>query len=330
MGAAASKTNEQFILESFEAAYLTLLRSGELARRVAAAWSELRACRLCPRNCGVDRLAGREGFCKSLERARVTGAFAHPGEEACLSGEHGSGTIFFNRCNLRCVFCQNAGISQAQAGVPLSTANLAEAMLKLQACGCHNINFVSPSHVLPQILAAVSVAAGGGLRLPLVWNSGGYDAVPALALLDGVVDIYMPDFKFWKAETAGRFSSAADYPERARQALREMHRQTGVLRLSSGGLACRGVLIRHLVMPGLTYESSAIMAWIARELSPDSFVNIMAQYHPEHEVGARAAGGAMRFAEINRRPTEAEVEEVYAAARGAGLWRFNNAQPQWR
>jgi putative pyruvate formate lyase activating enzyme len=205
----------------------------------------------------------------------------------------------------------------------MTAEGLADAMLQLQDLHCHNINFVTPSHVLPQILAGLCVAVEHGLRLPLVWNSGGYDSVDALNLLDGIVDIYMPDFKFWNAETSARLCLAEDYPERAREALKEMHRQVGVLKVGPDGVARRGVLVRHLVMPGLVAESAAIFKFLAKELSPDTFVNVMAQYRPAHTVGARGPAGARLHAEINRRPTPDELSEAIAAARAAGLWRFD-------
>ncbi|MGD0088512.1 MAG: radical SAM protein [Planctomycetota bacterium] len=315
--------NERFLLDPCTAGYLALLRSGELAKRAETATEALRSCRLCPRGCGVDRAAGNLGFCLTGPWANVTSAFPHHGEEEALSGRRGSGTIFFNRCNLRCVFCQNSEISQAPAGVPAAAAELAELMLGLQAHGCHNINFVTPTHVLPQILEALVIAAMRGLHLPLVWNSGGYDAPEALALLDGIVDIYMPDFKFWEPATAKRLANAEDYPARAREALREMHRQTGVLCFGPGGLARRGVLVRHLVMPGLLSESREIFKFLSSELSPDIFVNIMAQYHPDHHVGTQAPDGSVMYPEINRRVSREEMAEAYACARDAGLWRFD-------
>jgi len=315
---------KQFMLDQFTPAYLALLRSGELATRAATARRALRACRLCPRGCGVDRADGKFGFCLTGAAANVTSAFPHHGEEDVLRGRRGSGTIFFNRCNLQCIFCQNSDISQAPAGIPASADELAEVMLGLQAHGCHNINFVTPSHVLPQILEALAIAARRGLNLPLVWNSGGYDALEALALLDGIVDIYMPDFKFWEPATAKRLANAEDYPARARDALREMHRQTGVLRCGPDHLARRGVLVRHLVMPGLLNESQEILKFLANELSPDTFVNIMAQYHPSHRVGTRSADGKVLYAELNRRVTTEEMAEAYESARAAGLWRFDS------
>jgi putative pyruvate formate lyase activating enzyme len=302
------------MLDQFTPAYLALLRSGELATRAATARRALRACRLCPRGCGVDRADGKFGFCLTGAAANVTSAFPHHGEEDVLRGRRGSGTIFFNRCNLQCIFCQNSDISQAPAGAPASAAELAEVMLSLQAHGCHNINFVTPSHVLPQILEALAIAAMRGLNLPLVWNSGGYDALEALALLDGIVDIYMPDFKFWTAESGKRYANAPDYPERAREALKEMHRQAGVLAVGPDGLARRGLLVRHLVMPGLGDETAAILDWIARKIGPDTFVNVMGQYRPKHR--------ARDFPELDRPPSGSEMIEAFAAARSAGLTRF--------
>ncbi|MCY3018696.1 MAG: radical SAM protein [Planctomycetota bacterium] len=316
------REEDEFIVEPFTPACLALFRSGELRARADAARRALQACRLCPRRCGVNRHAGELGFCRTDACARVTSAFAHHGEEGCLRGSRGSGTIFFNRCNLQCVFCQNSDISQAAAGRPVTAQELAETMLALQGQGCHNINFVSPSHVLPQILEALVAAVAGGLSVPLVWNSGGYDGLEALALLDGVVDVYMPDFKFWEPETARRLALAADYPERAREALKEMHRQTGVLRCGRDGLARRGVLVRHLVMPGLCAESAAIFRWLAKELSPDTFVNVMAQYHPDNKVGLRDSGGGRLYPDIDRRITTEEYRQALAAAASAGLWRF--------
>jgi putative pyruvate formate lyase activating enzyme len=252
----------------------------------------------------------------------VSSAFPHLGEEGCLRGTRGSGTIFFSGCSLRCAFCQNADISWLVTGCEQDAADLAATMLALQERGCHNVNLVTPTHVVPQLIEAVVIAAGLGLRLPIVYNSSGYDRAQTLALLDGVVDVYMPDFKFWRAETAARYASAPDYPDVARRALVEMHRQVGPLRFGEGGLARRGVLVRHLVMPGLTDESRAILEWLARELSPDTYVNVMAQYRPAWRVG-EPDGSARRFSEIDRTPRPAEIEAVYEAGREVGLWRFD-------
>lgn len=303
---------------AFEPLFRTAFESGVLARKVERAREELRSCRLCPRECGADRLGGREGFCRTGRRARVSGAFAHHGEESCLSGRGGSGTIFFASCNLRCVFCQNDDISRGGGGAPVEPGELAGAMLALQEQGCHNINLVTPSHVVPQILEALLLAAGKGLGVPLVYNSGGYDSLRSLELMDGVADIYMPDFKFWDPAVAGRLAAAEDYPEAARRAVREMHRQVGDLRMDDRGLAVRGLLVRHLVLPGGLAGTREVMRFLAG-LSRDTFVNIMGQYRPAGEVGT---GG--RHAEISRRPLPSEVREAFALARGEGLHRFDS------
>ena len=303
--------------ESFEPGYLALFRSGELAQRVKTALAALEECQVCPRDCGINRLADETAVCKSGRFATVASYNPHLGEEDCLRGWQGSGTIFFSWCNLRCVFCQNFDISQEGAGSRLYPSQLAEIMLRLQDLGCHNINLVTPEHVVPQILEALLLAAERGLRLPLVYNTSAYDSLHTLQLLDGIVDIYMPDFKIWDAKSARRYLKAKDYPEVARQAFREMQRQVGVLKVDNNGLAQRGVLVRHLVMPGDTAGTAAIMQFIAAEISPDTYVNIMPQYYPAGKISGH------KYAEINRRLTNAEFENALAAARAAGLWRFD-------
>jgi len=303
----------------FEPAYLRTLRDGHMEAKAAAARAELTECRACPRDCAVDRLADETGVCHTGRRAVVTSAFAHPGEEDCLRGRRGSGTIFFAFCNLHCVFCQNWDISQAPAGEARTADEIAAIMLALQDRGCPNINFVTPEHVAPQVVEAVAVAATRGLRIPLVYNTSAYDALSSLRLMDGLIDVYLPDFKFWEPETARRLARAADYPERAREAIAEMHRQVGVLTLDEEGVARRGVLVRHLVMPGGLAESEAIFRWLADEISPDTHLNIMAQYRPAHRVP-----GAGRYADVDRRPLPAEIAAAYEAARRAGLWRFDS------
>jgi len=303
--------------QQFEPAYLRLYQSGELAQRVERARNLLADCTLCPRNCHVNRLEDRFGVCKTGRYAVVSSYFQHFGEEDCLRGWRGSGTIFFAWCNLRCVFCQNYDISWQGGGRAVKPDEVAAMMLVLQAHGCHNINFVTPEHVVPQILEALLLAVAHGLRLPLVYNTGGYDSLDSIALMDDIVDIYMPDFKFWEPEMARRYCRAPDYPEAARRAIKEMHRQVGVLKLDAHGVAQRGVLLRHLVMPGDIAGTREIMEWIARELSPDTYVNIMAQYYPAGKVSGR------EFAEINRRILPREYEEAVAAARAAGLHRFD-------
>jgi putative pyruvate formate lyase activating enzyme len=249
----------------------------------------------------------------------VSSYFPHFGEEDCLRGWNGSGTIFLSHCNLRCVFCQNYDISQAvkPGAAGHRPEQIAAMMLELQAMGCHNVNFVTPEHVVPQVLEALAVAIEGGLTLPIVYNTGAYDSLESLALLDGIVDIYMPDFKCWSAERSRAYLKAEDYPEVARAAIREMDRQVGPLALDASGLARRGVLIRHLVMPGCLEETRAILEWIAAELGTDSYVNLMGQYRPAWKVSAE------RYAEINRPLTSREFAEARAVARDLGLTRLD-------
>jgi len=299
-------------------AYLELLRKGELSRRAEESLELLASpCRVCPRRCRVNRLRDERGLCRSGRRAWVASAFPHFGEEDCLRGWRGSGTIFFSHCNLRCVFCQNFDISQGGEGRELEAEEVAELMLGLERLGCHNINLVTPEHVVPQVLEALARAAERGLRLPIVYNTSAYDSLDSLHLLDGVVDIYMPDFKFWSPDLAGRYLRARDYPEVARAAIREMHRQVGDLVFDEDGLARRGLLVRHLVMPGMLEETRAIMEFLAREISPHTYVNLMDQYYPAGLVG----GG--RYPEIGRRVTREEMALAFRYAREAGLYRFD-------
>ncbi len=307
---------------AFRPAYATLSREA-LAARVARARAELAACRACPWACDVDRLADEVGVCRTGRYARVSSAFPHLGEEDCLRGWNGSGTIFFSWCNLHCVFCQNFDISQRPSGHPVPPERLARVMLELQALGCHNLNLVTPEHVVPQVVEALAIAIERGFSLPIVYNSSGYDGLSSLALLDGIVDIYMPDFKVWRPETARRLLLAPDYPEVARRAIAEMHRQVGPLVFDEHGLAKRGVLIRHLVMPGLLDESRAIFEWIASALGPDAYVNVMDQYHPAGKVLERPE----RYADIARRLDDVEHEAALDLARRAGLWRFDRRVP---
>jgi putative pyruvate formate lyase activating enzyme len=311
------------VTKGHEPAYLTLLREGRLAERVALALEELRDCRACPRDCRCNRMLDEKRACHTGRHAVVSSAFPHFGEEDCLRGWLGSGTIFFGLCNLRCVFCQNWDISQRREGSERTADEIASLMLELQEQGCHNINFVTPEHVAPQIVEAVAAAAARGLRLPIVYNTSAYDALRSLRLLDGIVDVYMPDFKFWKPETSLRLCLARDYPERAREAVLEMHRQVGPLCFDERGLACRGVLVRHLVMPGQGDEAAAIFDWLASAVSPDTYVNVMGQYRPQYKVGVPSPRAERPFPEIDRAPQPAEMEGAYAAARRAGLWRFD-------
>ncbi|MGB3717552.1 MAG: radical SAM protein [Candidatus Promineifilaceae bacterium] len=314
-----TKASDNFFYSghNFEPAYMALYHTGELQERVEAAVAGLADCHICPRDCAIDRLSDETAVCKTGRYAAVSSYFPHFGEEDSLRGTRGSGTIFFSMCNLRCVFCQNYDISQTRAGAEMPPDSLAQIMLELQKVGCHNINFVTPEHVVPQVLEALALAIEGGLRLPIVYNTSAYDSHHSLQLLDGIVDIYMPDFKIWDPRLSLRYLKAKDYPQAARQALREMHRQVGVLKTDENGLARRGVLVRHLVMPGNVAGTAEIMRFLAEELSPDTFVNMMAQYHPAHRVLDQVYG------EINRPVSNEEMQQAYDDAREAGIWRFD-------
>ena len=311
----------EFILHDFEPAYMQMYRRGELGERVELALRELEDCCACPRNCHINRLQDEKRVCNTGRHAIVSSAFPHFGEENCLRGWNGSGTIFFGLCNLRCVFCQNWDISQQYSGRECSAQEIADLMLLLQERGCHNINFVTPEHVAPQVIEAIAAAVPRGLRLPIVYNTSAYDALSSLKLMEGLVDIYMPDFKFWNRESARRYAKAKDYPERARKAIREMHRQVGVLKLGTDGLARRGVLVRHLVMPEQTQEAAQIFNWLAAELSPDTYVNIMGQYRPQFQVGDSDTKG--KYVDINRVPSASEMQAAREAAYHAGLFRLD-------
>ena len=298
--------------------YLELFESGELAERAERATDALTDCVMCARQCHANRLdeAHLKSYCRTGRSARVANSFAHHGEEACLRGWRGSGTIFFSRCNLRCVFCQNYDISWEGHGRPVAPEALAEIMLTLEEKGCHNLNFVTPSHVVAQILEALCLAVERGLRLPIVYNTGGYDSLETLRLLDGVVDVYMPDFKFWDPQVSKELANADDYRDVACRAIAEMHRQVGDLVIDRQGLARRGLLVRHLVMPGGQAGTRDVMHFLAQEISPHTFVNIMAQYRP--------AGRAHEHASINRSVTLDEFSEAVAVAHDEGLRRFNH------
>jgi putative pyruvate formate lyase activating enzyme len=308
--------------DSFCPAYLSLWNSGELARRVEHAVSKLADCTLCPRDCHVDRLADKFAVCRSGRHVRVASYFPHFGEEDCLRGTRGSGTIFFSGCNLRCVFCQNFEVSWKLEGDIAPPQKLAAMMLELQAHDCHNINLVTPEHVVPQILEGLTIAVEGGLRLPLVYNTSAYDSLDSLELMDEVVDIYMPDFKFWDPEMARRYIRAPNYPEAARRTIKEMHRQVGPLMLDEHGLALRGLIVRHLVMPGEIAGTREILNWIAQELGSDTYVNVMAQYYPAGKVSEK------EHAEINRSITLREFQQALDFAREAGLRHLDNRSVQ--
>ena len=308
----------------FEPAYLRLYQSGELERRVEQALRLLESCTACPRQCRVNRLADKFGVCRTGRYALVSSYGAHLGEEDCLRGWRGSGTIFICGCNLRCVFCQNFDLSWQLRGTPTPPEKLARMMLELQGDGCHNINFVTPEHVVPQLAEALPLAIERGLRLPIVYNTSAYDAMESLELLDGVVDIYMPDFKYWDRESARKYSRAPDYPEVARRTIKEMHRQVGDLVMDERGVAKRGLLIRHLVMPGNVAGTREVMRWIAQELSPNTYVNVMPQYYPAGKVSRR------EHAEINRRVSPSEYEKALEEAWAAGLKRLDPRRPAFR
>lgn len=300
-----------------QAAYLSLFKSGELARRVAQARRHLKDCDLCARYCHVDRTHTIQGaVCRIGERAVVYSYGAHHGEENVLRGWNGSGTIFFSGCNLRCEYCQNWEISQKRAGREATTEELAAMMLNLQSQGCHNINFVSPSHVVAQILEALLIAVQKGLTLPLVYNTGGYDSPEALALLDGVIDIYMPDMKYSDSVIAHRYSHVRHYWEVNQKAVLEMQRQVGDLKVDSNGLAYRGLLVRHLILPNGLAGTEKVMEFIARELSTNTYLNLMDQYYPCYRSGD--------IPELTRPISAAEYRQALDIAHRLGLKRLSD------
>jgi putative pyruvate formate lyase activating enzyme len=297
--------------------YLDLLESGDLALRADEAWAALSACTLCPRRCGVDRLAGERGWCRSGRLPRVASFGPHFGEEPELVGRGGSGTIFFSNCTMRCEFCQNYSISQCGEGEEIACADLALIMLRLQEAGCHNINLVSPTHYLPQILRALVTAAEWGLAIPLVYNTGGYDRAETIALLDGIVDIYMPDAKYGDDATALALSHAPEYTRYMKESIREMHRQVGDLAVEDG-IAVRGLIVRHLVLPCGLAGSREVFGFIADEISPDTYVNVMDQYYPAwHAAGPSAELPSC----LHRRLSPAEYAGALEEAAAAGLHR---------
>lgn len=315
----------RFVVDPEPAGYLRLHEAGELRLRAEQARDLLTPCRVCPRPCrGVDRLAGEVGACRIGRDARVASAFPHLGEEQVLRGWRGSGTVFFSGCNLRCVFCQNADISQRATGPELTPRELASVLLALQAEGCHNINLVTPEHVVPQVLEALPIAVEAGLTIPLVANTSAYDAPDSLALLDGVVDVYLPDLKLLDADLTRRYLGVPDYGEVARRAVATMHAQVGDLVVDRDGIARRGLVVRHLVMPGLGAQSEAIVRWIAG-LSRDTYLNVMDQYHPDRRV-LREPG---RWPNLERRLGRDEYRRAVTAAQGAGLRRLDERRPRW-
>ncbi len=299
-------------LSSREPLYLEKHRSGELEKRGEDLWNLMESCELCPRRCGVDRLAGEEGFCGASSKLEISSYNAHFGEERPLVGSGGSGTIFMTNCGLRCVFCINWEISHGGQGDGRSLDQFAEMMLRLQERGCHNINIVTPTHYSPHVLLALDKAAANGLRLPLVYNTCGWERVEILARLDGVVDIYLPDFKYSDGAMAAKYSAgAASYPELTKRALLEMHRQVGVARPDPDGIVRRGLMIRHLVMPNGVSGTRQVVEWIAGNLPKDTYLNLMSQYRPEYE--------AFEHPDIARRLTREEYADAVRWAREAGL-----------
>jgi putative pyruvate formate lyase activating enzyme len=293
--------------------YLRLYESGELDDRIAKLYRILGSCELCPRKCKVNRLEGKRGFCRSGKELLVSSYDPHFGEEEPLVGTGGSGTIFLTNCNLGCVYCQNYEISHLGWGSARSEDQVAVMMLSLQERGCHNINLVTPTHFAPQLVRALQIAVGKGLRVPLVWNCGGYESVDVLRLLDGIVDIYMPDIKYGDDRVAEKYSGVPNYFTVAKEAVREMHRQVGDLKLDSQGVAYRGLLIRHLILPNGLAGSGEVLRFVAEEISPNSYINVMPQYRP--------AGMANQYGELSRHPTHEEFNRAMAIVRELGLVR---------
>ncbi len=293
--------------------YIDNHQNGLLKERKDKLLSILNSCTLCPHECRVNRLSGEKGICQAADTACVSSAFPHFGEEPPLVGRRGSGTIFFANCNLRCEFCQNHDISHSNNGNEVAPERLAELMLYLQGIGCLNINFVTPTHYAAQIIQALSIAVEMGLNVPLVWNCSGYDSLEVIKLLDGIIDIYMPDVKFGDIEKAKHLTSARNYFENAKSVLKEMYRQVGDFELDDNGIGVKGLLVRHLVMPEDTAGSKNILKFIAEEVSQHTYVNIMEQYHPAFQ--------AFKYPDINRRITPDEYKTVIEYAKEVGLYR---------
>ncbi|KAE8375588.1 integral membrane protein DUF92-domain-containing protein [Aspergillus bertholletiae] len=323
-----------FLLDEYIPRY-QLLTSIDAAKKRSLAYAHLRECNLCPRNCGVNRYE-KTGVCLiGAETVKVNTIAPHRGEEPCIQGFNGSGSVFFSGCNLRCVFCQNHDIAHQRNGFDLTPEELADWFMKLQEVGnCHNINLVTPEHVVPQVALAILTARDMGLKIPIIYNTSSFDSLESLELLDGLVDIYLPDFKVWKNSTSKRLLKAEDYAETATESIKAMHKQVGDLCFTSDGIAKKGILLRHLVMPGKEDEGRKIMIWLAENVSKDLYVHIMEQYHPDAHVGKRkrttknAAGeeqAEVRYAEINRAVRDDELSSVRDAAVAAGLWRFCEA-----
>jgi putative pyruvate formate lyase activating enzyme len=300
-------------LDTFIAAY-KLLPPGALSEKIQEAEKILKECTLCPRECRVNRTSDEMGFCKTGNKPFIASWGPHFGEESPLVGRYGSGTIFLGNCNLGCLFCQNYSISHLGEGAEMSFDRLADIMLALQQGGCHNINFVTPTHQMPMILRSLQIASKKGLNIPIVYNCGGYESLHAIKLLEGIVDIYMPDFKYIDSQMAKKYSCAEDYPEAAKAAIKEMHRQVGDLIIDKG-IALRGLLVRHLILPDGIAGTSGIVQFIAEEISKDTYINVMDQYHPCYK--------AFDNPPLNRRITNKEYKEALRLAQEAGLKRID-------
>ncbi|KIX00046.1 uncharacterized protein Z518_10973 [Rhinocladiella mackenziei CBS 650.93] len=318
-----------FLLDDYIPRY-HIISSANAAKKRSAAYAHLRQCNLCPRLCNVNRYETTGHCLIGAGTVKVSTIAPHFGEEPCLQGHHGSGSVFFSGCNLRCVFCQNHDIAHQKVGFDLTPDELAEWMMKLQEVGhVHNINFVTPEHVVPQVALAILSAREMGLKVPIVYNTSSFDSLESLKLMDGLVDIYLPDFKVWSNDTSKRLLKADAYADAARESIQEMYRQVGDLCFTADGIAKKGVLVRHLVMPGKEQEGVQIMNWLAEALGKDVFVNVMEQYYPDAHVGKEKRGSKAskdkRYAEINRAASHEEVGIVQKAARDAGIWRFAEA-----
>ncbi|KAL4958339.1 hypothetical protein BDW69DRAFT_154255 [Aspergillus filifer] len=325
----------QYLLDTYIPRY-HLLTPIEASKKRSLAYKHLSNCNLCPRKCGVNRFE-TTGMCLiGAETVKVNTIAPHRGEEPCIQGFHGSGSVFFSGCNLRCVFCQNHDIAHQRNGFDLTPTELAEWYMKLQTVGnVHNINLVTPEHVVPQVVLSILEARDMGLRIPIIYNTSSFDSLESLKLLDGLVDIYLPDFKVWKSSTSKRLLKADDYTTTAKESIKAMHDQVGDLSFTSDGIAQKGVLLRHLVMPGKEDEGREIVKWLAENVSRDLYVHVMEQYHPDAHVGKKRRvtrksqeGGngedveEVRYAEINRAVRDDELGSVRDAAVQAGLWRF--------
>ena len=299
------------VMRKYMPGYTKLFQNGEFESRIRILKERLKSCIICPHHCSVDRSNNEKGFCRAGARMVINGYGPHFGEESILVGTCGSGTIFFSYCNLQCVFCQNYEISHNARGYEVNPSELAQIMMSFQRMGCHNINLVSPSHYVPQIAEAVFIAAKDGLVLPLVYNTGGYDDIDTLKLLDGIIDIYMPDIKFGDNNKAKKYTKSADYFDKSKLAVKEMHRQVGILKTDERDVAFRGLLVRHLVMPENIANTDKVFEFIANEVSKDTFVNTMSQYYPVHK--------SYTFSELSRKINKCEYDEAIENAKKFGL-----------